>query len=130
VKAALDVGALDDSLAKGTAFKQLRMTINADDHVITTQQQAFMKQIGLVPPYFVLAFENKIAIKTLLDRLQQAELVSPPAGKSLGAHDDANASRAGPPPARPPRDRDKPSTRRSPQPAGRRGAVRAIDGTG
>ncbi len=90
MKAALDASALDDCLAKGTAFKRLRMTINDSDHVVTPGQQAFMNQIGLVPPYFVVAFENETANNTLMNRLQQADLVPPPAGKSLGEQDDGN----------------------------------------
>ena len=90
VKARFDVGALDDCIKKGTAFKQLRMTVNEHDHVITVKDQAYMKQIGLVPPYFVVAFENKVADDTLGQRLQDAGLVPPPDGKSMGEEDQAH----------------------------------------
>ncbi|SIL58387.1 Uncharacterised protein [Mycobacteroides abscessus subsp. abscessus] len=90
VKASLDVGALDDCIKKGVAFKKLRMTVNPSDHVMTVKEQAYMKQIGLVPPYFVVAFENKIADNTIGERLQNAGLVSPPVGKSRGADDMAD----------------------------------------
>jgi len=90
VKARLDVGALHDCIQKGTAFKQLRMTINSSDHVMTVKDQTFMKQIGLVPPYFVVAFENKIADNTMGERLQDAGLVPPPEGKSMGEEDCAD----------------------------------------
>ena len=90
VKAVLDVKALDDCLAKGAAFKQLRMTINESDHVVTTRQQAFMNQMGLVPPYFVVAFDTTIAVGTMIKRLQRADLVPPPPGKALGEEDAAS----------------------------------------
>ncbi|MBF9351755.1 hypothetical protein BKG80_22450 [Mycobacteroides chelonae] len=90
VKACLNVNALNDCIKKGTAFKQLRMTLSKSDHVITARDQAYMKQIGLVPPYFAIAFENKVGIKTIGDRLMKAGLVSPPIGKSQGAEDMAD----------------------------------------
>lgn len=90
VKATLDVGTLDDCIAKGTAFKKLRMSVNESDHVVTHAQQAFLKRMGLCPPFLVWAFDNKVAIKTLLDRLGEAALVPPPEGKSLGPQDDVN----------------------------------------
>lgn len=90
VKSCLDVAALSDSIAKGTAFKRLRMTVNESDHVMTTNEQAYMRQIGMVPPYFVVAFDNKVATNTIGDRLRKADLIPPPAGKSMGEHDWAN----------------------------------------
>lgn len=42
------VAGLDDGIAKGTSFKQLRMTVNESDHVMTTKDQAYMQQIGMV----------------------------------------------------------------------------------
>ena len=90
VKACLDVGALNDCVKKGAAFKQLRMTVNPSDHVMTVKDQAYMKQIGLVPPYFVVAFENKVADDTMGGRLQDAGLIPPPEGKSMGEEDWAN----------------------------------------
>lgn len=90
VKSRLDISALNDCIKKGTAFKRLRMTVNASDHVMTKKDQAYMKQIGMVPPYFVIAFENHVAENTMGERLQNAGLVEPPAGKSGGATDDAN----------------------------------------
>ncbi len=90
VKAQLDVGALDDCIKKGTAFKELRMTINSSDHAITVKDSAYMKQIGLVPPYFVIAFNNKIADDTMGARLKDAGLVPPPPGKSMGEEDSAD----------------------------------------
>lgn len=67
------------------------MTINPSDHAITTAESARLAQIGLVPPYFALAFESKVAVGTLLQRLQAADLVSPPEGKSWGPQDAGDA---------------------------------------
>ena len=77
-------------IAKGAEFKKLRMCVNESDHVVTTKQQAFLKQMGLCPPFLVWAFDNKVATNTLLDRLNEAALVPPPESKSLGPQDDAN----------------------------------------
>ncbi|MGE2713490.1 DUF6602 domain-containing protein [Mycolicibacterium litorale] len=90
VKSCLDVTALSDSIKKGTAFKRLRMTLNESDRVMTAKEQAYMQQIGLVPPYFVVAFDNKIAIETLAERLREVDLISPPEGKSMGERDWAD----------------------------------------
>lgn len=91
VKACLDVKELKDCIKKGTAFKQLRMTLSKSDHVMTQKDSAYIRQIGLVPPYFVVAFENKVGIRTIGERLVKAGLVSPPVGKSEGAEDMADA---------------------------------------
>jgi uncharacterized protein DUF6602 len=53
VKAVLDLTKLDDCVKKGAAFKQLRMTVNDSDRVLTPNDTAYMKQLGLVPPFFV-----------------------------------------------------------------------------
>lgn len=90
VKARLDAKALKDCVKKGTAFKRLRMTLNASDQVMTVKEQAYMKQIGLVPPYFVVAFGNKLADATMGERLEKAGLIPPPEGKSMGGEDWAD----------------------------------------
>lgn len=90
IKVCLDVGGLDDCIKKGTAFKRLRMTIGSSDHAITAKDSAYMRQIGLVPPYFAIAFENKVADDTIGERLQDAGLISPPEGKSMGEEDSAD----------------------------------------
>ena len=91
VKAKLTLSKLDDCIKKGAKFKRLRMTITEGDYAIDAAAQARMKQIGLVPPYFALAFGSKVAHGTLLQRLRAAELVSPPEGKSWGPQDDGDA---------------------------------------
>lgn len=90
VKSCLNVAALSDCIEKGTVFKKLRMTVNESDHVITAKEQAYMQQIGMVPPYFVVTFDNKVAIETIGDRLREAGLIPPPPGKSMGANDWAD----------------------------------------
>ncbi|CDQ44836.1 DUF6602 domain-containing protein [Mycolicibacterium neoaurum] len=90
VKSCLDIAKLKDSIAKGTIFKQLRMTGGESDSVMTPKDQAYMKQIGMVPPYFVIAFDNKVAEGTMAEHLRNAGLIEPPAGKSLGEHDWAD----------------------------------------
>ncbi|MCV7239802.1 DUF6602 domain-containing protein [Mycolicibacterium celeriflavum] len=90
VKSCLDIPKRDDAITKGTAFKQVRMTVNESDRVVTATEQAYMKQIGMVPPYFVVAFDNKVAPDTMGERLEKAGLIEPPAGKSMGEQDWAN----------------------------------------
>lgn len=90
VKSLMNVDELKNSITKGTAFKRLRMTVNESDHVVTATDQAYMQQIGMVPPYFAIAFSNKVAVETIGKRLNDAGLVEPPAGKSMGEHDWAN----------------------------------------
>ena len=91
VKATLTPQKLEDCLAKGTRFKELRMTLNPTDMVATERHQALIRQIGLVPPYFVLAFANKMKVDTLCERLQSAGLISPPPGKADDPTDDGHA---------------------------------------
>lgn len=74
-----------------TALAKARLeSDHGTDRVMTAIEQAYMKQIGMVPPYFVVAFDNKVAPDTIGDRLQAVELVEPPAGKSMGEEDWAN----------------------------------------
>lgn len=87
VKATMTIAELGDCIKKGAAFKELRMTINPDDVVMTARHQELIKQIGLVPPYFALAFDNDVAIDTMGKRLAKAGLISPPSGKSEGSED-------------------------------------------
>lgn len=90
VKSRLDVATLQDSIAKGSAFKKLRMTVGESDSVMTPKDQAYMQQIGNVPPYFVVAFDNVVADNTIAERLEMAGLIEPPNGKSMGIQDWAN----------------------------------------
>lgn len=90
VKAVLTADTLDDCIRKGNAFKQLRMTIGEHDHVMTAKQSVYWKELGLVPPYFVVAFESKIAEQTMVERIREAGVIPPPEGKSLGEQDAAN----------------------------------------
>lgn len=90
VKARLTTSKLDDCVKKGRKFKRLRMTISEGDHAITQKHSDYMRQVGLVPPYFVIAFANNISLDTLGEKLQAADLVYPPDGKSEGPEDAGN----------------------------------------
>jgi hypothetical protein len=91
VKATLTAQKLDDCIRKGTKFKQLRMTINRRDFGGVVGQPNLIKQMGLVPPYFVLAFDSRVQVDLVRERLQNAGLVPPPDGKSEGPLDDGDA---------------------------------------
>lgn len=90
VKATLTTQKLQDCLTKGAQFKQLRMTLNPGDFAGSVGHPLLLKELGLVPPYFVIAFAHKGDLKTLLKQLEAAALVPPPAGKSEGENDWAN----------------------------------------
>lgn len=90
VKATLSATKLDDCIRKGTTHKQLRMTANPRDFVGIVGHTDLLKQMGLVPPYFVLAFDSKINTDSALRRLKATSLVPTPDGKSDGPHDQGD----------------------------------------
>lgn len=87
VKAVLTLPRLDDCIKKGAAFKRLRMTINSRDFVGVVGQTDLVAQMGLVPPFFVLAFDSKASIDAIHEKLQNTDLIPPPDGKSEGPRD-------------------------------------------
>lgn len=50
-----------------------------------------MRQVGMVPPFFVIAIDSSLQVATVGKRLAKAGLVPPPPGKSVGPHDSADA---------------------------------------
>ncbi|MGP4058361.1 DUF6602 domain-containing protein [Mycobacterium sp. 4D054] len=90
VKATLSPSKLDDCILKGTKHKQLRMTANSHDFVGIAGHTDLLKQMGLVPPYFVLAFDSAMKFESVLKRLRNSSLVPPPDGKSEGPHDQGD----------------------------------------
>ena len=91
VKAVLTGSRLQDCIRKGTAFKRLRMTINPRDFVGVVGRTDLIKQMGFVPPFFVLAFESNASIELLHQKLQATDLIPPPDGKSDGPQDVGDA---------------------------------------
>lgn len=92
VKAVLTTGELDDCIAKGSQYKKLRMSFNQADRLVANMEH--MLQTGCTPPFIVIAFENKVAPQTLLQRLSEAPLVPVPAGKEF---DDGKGNDPQPP---------------------------------
>jgi hypothetical protein len=90
VKARLATKDLEDCLKKGKTFKELRMTGREGDFVMTTKHQQYMRQMGMVPPFFVIAIDSTLQPDTVGKRLAKAGLVPPPKGKSEGPLDDAD----------------------------------------
>jgi hypothetical protein len=90
VKAKLTAKDLNDCIHKGTRFKELRLTGRDGDFVMTTKHQEYMRQVGMVPPFFVIAIDSSLQAATVGNRLMKAGLVPPPPGKSAGPHDDAH----------------------------------------
>jgi len=93
VKAVLDVIGLDDCIRKGSAFKRLRMSFNVADGIHPAVMPYFNER-GAVSPFLVIAFENKVAMSTLKDRLSSAPLVPVPKGKE---NDDGRGNNPQPP---------------------------------
>src|ERR1700757_66985 len=60
VKSVLTTGELDDCIEKGTAFKRLRQTTREGDFFSSPQGRSLFEEMGGTPPFFVLAFENKV----------------------------------------------------------------------
>ena len=75
---------LDDCLKKATKFKRLRQTLGSTDSTLNPSVERILEATGAVPPFFVVAFENKIALRTLFERLKAAEPVAMPEGKVSG----------------------------------------------
>jgi hypothetical protein len=90
VKAKLTTKDLDDCIEKGTTFKELRMTGRVGDFVLTPKDQEYLRQLGMVPPFFVIAIDSTLKPDTVGKKLARAGLVSPPAGKSEGPLDAAD----------------------------------------
>jgi hypothetical protein len=90
VKARLTTKDLEDCIHKGTTFKELRMTGRVGDFVMTSTDQAYMRQLGMVPPFFVIAIDSRLRPDTVGKKLAKAGLVPPPEGKSEGPLDDAD----------------------------------------
>lgn len=83
VKAVLTTGELKDCIAKGSQYKKLRMSFNESDRFTVPAHRDYMMQMGCTPAFIVIAFENKVALATLLERLHEAPLIPPPAGKEF-----------------------------------------------
>ena len=66
------------------------VVVVADDRVAVLASMVnpglprILEATGAVPPFFVVAFENKIALRTLFERLKAAEPVAMPEGKVSG----------------------------------------------
>jgi hypothetical protein len=81
VKSVLTTDELERCINAGAQFKRLRQTFQNGDNVRSPLTHALLKETAGTPPFFVIAFENKIADDTLLERLRDAALVEVPAGK-------------------------------------------------
>ncbi len=73
VKTKLTTDELPDCIAKGLSFKRLRRAVGKDD-VVLNHSEEYLVETQLLPPFFVLALENDVAIDTLLKRMNDAPL--------------------------------------------------------
>jgi hypothetical protein len=84
VKSVLTHIKLNDCLEKATKFKRLRQTLGSMDSPVKPDVERMLEATGAVPPFFVVAFENEIPLRTLFERLKAAKPVAMPEGKVSG----------------------------------------------
>lgn len=94
VKSVLTTTALDDCIKKGSVFKRLRPSLAEGDHIPSPQVHALYEEMGGTPPFFVIAFENEVAMTTLHDLLSAMTHVPVPDGKGF---DDGKGNAPQPP---------------------------------
>lgn len=80
VKSVLTIDELKKALASARKAKQLRPTPQIGDRILNQNNEYMEETLGL-PPYFLIAFENKIALPTLHKILTLAPEASVPPGK-------------------------------------------------
>ncbi|MEV0769962.1 DUF6602 domain-containing protein [Nocardia salmonicida] len=80
VKSVLTTGELDKVITSATRFKTLRPTPQKGDRILNQSKEFTAETLGL-PPYFLVVFDNRVAIDTLRERLTKASLAPVPAGK-------------------------------------------------
>ncbi|MGW5141682.1 DUF6602 domain-containing protein [Nocardia beijingensis] len=80
VKSVLTIAELEKALASATRFKQLRPTPQKGDSVLN-QSTEYMSETLALPPYFLVAFENRVSIDTMRKTLTLAPGAPVPPGK-------------------------------------------------
>jgi hypothetical protein len=81
VKSALTIAELENTAEKGKKFKSLRISLNDDTIVMGGNQWEYLQQIAGLPPFILFAFESRVAMKTLREKLSELSLVEPVAEK-------------------------------------------------
>lgn len=94
VKSVLTTAELDNCIEKASVFKRLRPTTREGDHMTSPQVRALYEEMGGTPPFFVIAFENKVAMTTLHQRLSAMTPIPVPDGKGF---DDGKGNAPQPP---------------------------------
>jgi hypothetical protein len=74
VKSKLTPGELKDCIKKGTRYKRLRQIVGATDWILN--RSSYTTETSLLPPFFVIAHEPGMTIRTLLQKLHD----TPPTG--------------------------------------------------
>jgi hypothetical protein len=81
VKSKLTPAELTDCIKKGTTYKHLRQCLGASDRILN--RSPYMTETSVLPPFFVIAHEPGMTIKTLLQKLHDATPVPMPEGKDF-----------------------------------------------
>jgi hypothetical protein len=84
IKSELTKKELKRSIRAAAKFKELRPTATEEERIYGVMNRSLIEVTGGVPPFFILAFENSIAIETILKILQSMQPVPTPQGKSVG----------------------------------------------
>ncbi|MCP2293621.1 hypothetical protein APR11_000025 [Nocardia amikacinitolerans] len=90
VKSVLTTSELEKVIASATRFKTLRPTAQMGDRVLN-QSNEFTKETLALPPYFLVVFENRVAIDTLRKTLTLAPHAPVPSGKDGPAQHPVDA---------------------------------------
>jgi hypothetical protein len=83
VKSNLTPRQLVNCIEKGQKYKQLRPTFGYQDQI--TNMTEFMREADALPPFFVLAFESRMRMQTIVDKLNAAAPVTIPPNKPCPA---------------------------------------------
>jgi hypothetical protein len=81
IKSNLTPTTFKDCIEKATKYKRLRQTIGEHDRI--TNLSNYTRETSALPPFFVVAFESRMRMRTLLTKLDAAPPVPVPDGKGF-----------------------------------------------
>jgi hypothetical protein len=81
VKSKLTPSELQDCIDKGTRYKRLRQIVGRSDRILNGSP--YMAETSVIPPFFVIAHEHGMTVRTLLTKLLEMPNVPVPEGKDF-----------------------------------------------
>jgi hypothetical protein len=93
IKSVLTTHELKKAIDAGRKFKRLRPSPTEEERVHGASNRALLELTAGVPPFFILAFENSVAIETVSNTLATMKLEPAPHGKLVpyGTRTDAQS---------------------------------------